>query len=144
MNRKVRMTAFPMYIRRMKFVASMRQHYMTTEITSLSVPVGKKRGGTTRIGEMEIPAMMMNGLPGLVIDSIRSSDACLTIICKKCRHLEMNCDCLGKVTPETVITRKSLMELDILMTMMGILKAEREDLLGFFHTTLARAPFSFT
>jgi hypothetical protein len=43
-GRPLRMTVLPMYILRLKYLASMRQHYATKECTSIVIPVGKKKG----------------------------------------------------------------------------------------------------
>jgi hypothetical protein len=82
-----------MTILQLRHVAALKHHYPSTIFESITVPRGRYRGGTPRLGEVEIMSIIMQMLPACVRDVINKSDKCTTDICSGCFRLIINCDC---------------------------------------------------
>ena len=93
MVRKVRASYGIMHVLQLRHIAVLKHLYPSADFKMIGIPKGKLRGGTLRLGEGELLATMMQGMPSVVRDVIVSSDMCVTVICCVCRRLLINCDC---------------------------------------------------
>jgi hypothetical protein len=113
-KRTVRATYGIMRVLQLRHIAALKHHYPSTNFVSITIPKGRYRQGTPRLGEGELLAMMMQNTPSNVRDSIISSDMCIVPKCSVCNRLTITCDCpRPKPAAIEVQTRYSLVMLAV-------------------------------
>jgi hypothetical protein len=106
-----------MTILQLRHIATLKHHYPSTAFTSITVPRGRYRGGTPRLGEAELMSLMMQMVPACVRDSLITSDKCIVPVCSICGKLIINCDCpQPKPPPRRIQVRYGLVVLDVFCT----------------------------
>lgn len=103
---------------RLRHIAALKHHYLSSPIRSILIPKGRMRGGTARMGEGELLTTLMQNMPSDVRDSLITSDMTATVVCSVCRKLTINCDCSHpKPPPTAIMVRYGLVLLDMYVTL---------------------------
>ncbi|KAF2241311.1 hypothetical protein BU26DRAFT_571814 [Trematosphaeria pertusa] len=99
-TRVVRASYGVMSLLRMRHIAALKHHYLSTPtIKSMLIPKGRMRGGMARR------------------DAVITSDMATTVVCSHCRKLTINCDCPSPKPPPTeIMVRYGLVILDVYLT----------------------------
>lgn len=117
-TRTIRASYGIMRVVQLRHLAALKHHYPSTIFSSLTVPRGRFRQGTPRVGEGELLAMMMQDMTANVRDCANSSDAVYVTTCSHCNRLIINCDCSHpKPEPTTVMARYPVVMLDMYTTL---------------------------
>jgi hypothetical protein len=95
-------------------LAREKQHFLSSVPRSVGIPKGRLKGSSVRFGEMEIMAMLANGLPRTLSELLDSYDMSIVDICSKCLRLSLLCDCPTNDVPTTqVCVRQAAVKVDI-------------------------------
>ncbi|KAJ3318126.1 hypothetical protein HDV06_000806 [Boothiomyces sp. JEL0866] len=86
-----------------------KQLYLSKAPRAIKIPKGRLKGGSVRLGEMEIITLYMKGMIFCLSELLESYDQVEVSVCDKCRRLSILCDCTGKcIGTSLVSTRYSL------------------------------------
>lgn len=110
----------------LRHMSSLKHHYPSETFRGATVPRGRYRGGTPRLGECELMAMYMQQLPITVRDSVISSDLCEITVCSACNRLTIMCDCGSIGTVKEVTVRRSMVMMDV-MAFLGMINRSPDD-----------------
>lgn len=91
--RTVRATYGIMRVLQLRHIAALKHHFPSTDFLSVTVPRGRYRLGTPRLGKGELLSMLMQNVPSCVRDCMISSDLCVTVKCSVCHRIVITCDC---------------------------------------------------
>ena len=106
-----------MRVMQLRHLSSLKQHYPSSRINSLTVPRGRYRSGTPRTGETEIISMMMQGLNICASEAVISSDKAIVTVCSRCAAIPIYCDCpFPKPNTTEVAVRYSAVQLNAYAT----------------------------
>lgn len=126
-----------MRLLQLRHLSGLKHHYPSTTFLSMTVPKGRYRQGTPRLGEGELMSMMMQSLPCNVRDALNSSDMCSVTLCSASRRIVINCDCQDKnAKPIEVQMRYATALLDVFSTVAMLNTPDRPQIaLRYFTQT---------
>lgn len=93
-----------------------KQHYASSVPKGVQAPQGKLKGGSVRIGDLDLLTIGAKGLLHSAEELLNSSDACVVSVCQVCERLSLLCDCPEKPSEmkvRDVVTRLGLVKVDI-------------------------------
>lgn len=93
-----------------------KQHYASSVPRTIQAPRGKLKGGSVRIGDLDLLTIGAKGLVHSMGELLDSSDACIVSVCKVCERLSLLCDCIStreKQETRDVLTRLGIIKVDI-------------------------------
>ncbi|KAI5283453.1 hypothetical protein KEM54_002121, partial [Ascosphaera aggregata] len=71
-----------------------KQHYASFVPKGIQTPQGKLKGGSVRIGDLDLLTIGAKGLIHSAEELLNSSDTCIVTVCKRCERLSLLCDCV--------------------------------------------------
>jgi hypothetical protein len=93
-----------------------KQLYLSSVPSGIRTPKGRLKGGSVKLGEMEIISMYMKGMINSLNELLDSYDQVEVTVCVSCRRLTILCDC-EKISSYTLVsTRYALVVLDVTRT----------------------------
>lgn len=121
----------------LRHLPSLKQHYPSTPVRSITVPRGRYREGTPRTGETELISMLMGGQSVHTAENVQAADGVHKDVCSICRAIPYYCDCpLPKPETTQVSVRYATTLLNVYATTAMLNDGKGNPMTMRYHTSV--------